>query len=138
MKIGSLYSYRRTGLAAGTVPLTEFGRMGQELGTQIIPASSPQALLSQGVGGQAKGGVERSNGTLPDRLVKKMRLEGIRTMAAAHAYLRQQYLPDHNRRFRREPAKPEDYHRKAPGKRKLDAIFRMQTERTISKDGVVR
>jgi transposase len=115
-------------LAAGTVPLTEFGRMCQELGTKILPASSPQA----------KGRVERSNGTLQDRLVKKMRLQGVRTMAEANQFLWQQYLPDHNRRFRREPAKPEDYHSKAPGKRELDAIFRLKQERTISNDWVVR
>lgn len=114
--------------AAGTAPLTEFGRMCQELGTKIIPASSPQA----------KGRVERSNGTLQDRLVKTMRLAGIRTMAAANAYLLKQYLPDHNRRFCREPAQPQDYHSQAPGKRELDAIFRLKTERTISNDWVVR
>lgn len=117
-----------TELAAGTAPLTEFGRMCQELGTRIIAASSPQA----------KGRVERSNGTLQDRLVKKMRLEGIRTRAEANAYLLKQYLPEHNGRFRREPAQPEDYHRQAPPKRELDAIFRLKTERTISNDWVVR
>lgn len=115
-------------LAAGTAPLTEFGRMCQELGTWIIAASSPQA----------KGRVERSNGTLQDRLVKKMRLRGISTMTEANEYLLQQYLPDHNRRFRRQPARAEDYHRKTPGKRDLDAIFRLKTERTISNDWVVR
>ncbi len=102
--------------------------MCQELGTKIIPASSPQA----------QGRVERSPGTQQDRLVKKMRLEGIRTMAEGHEYLRPQYWPDHNGRFCREPAQPEDYHRPAPGKRELDAIFRRKPERTISQDGVVR
>ena len=113
---------------AGTEPLTEFGRMCQELGTQIIAASSPQA----------KGRVERSHGTQQDRLIKKMRLQRIRTMAEANQYLRQQYLPDHNRRFSWEPAKPEDYHRKAPSKRDLDAIFRLKKERTINHDWIVR
>lgn len=113
---------------AGEVPLTQFGRMCAELGTQIVAASSPQA----------KGRVERNHGTQQDRLIKKMRLQGIRTVAEANEYLRQHYLPDHNRRFRREPAQPEDYHRKAPGKRELDAIFRLGEQRTISQDWVVR
>jgi hypothetical protein len=113
---------------AGEAPLTQFGRMCQELGTEIIPANSPQA----------KGRVERNHGTQQDRLIKKMRLQGIRTLAEANAYLQQHYLPDHNRRFRREAAEPENYHRKAPGKRELDAIFRLQEERTISNDWVVR
>ena len=63
------------------------------LGTGIIGASSPQALLSQGVGGQAKGRVERSNGTQQDRLIKKLRLYRIGTVQAANRYLRQYYLP---------------------------------------------
>jgi Helix-turn-helix domain len=113
---------------AGEVPLTQFGRMCQELGTKTIPANSPQA----------KGRVERNHGTQQDRLIKKMRLKGIRAMAAANRYLRQEYLPDHNRRFRGEAAEPENYHRKAPGKRELDAIFRLQEKRTISNDWVVR
>src|SRR5207247_3423226 len=73
---------------AGTVPLTEFGRMCARLGTRIIGASSPQA----------KGRVERSNGTQQDRLIKKLRLQGICTMEEANRYLRQIYLPDHNGR----------------------------------------
>ena len=60
------------------------------------------------------------------------------TWAAANQYLRQEYLPDHHRRFRWEAAEPENYHRKAPGKRELDAIFRLREERTISNDWVVR
>jgi hypothetical protein len=36
---------------------------------------------------QAKGRVERANGTLQDRLVKEMRLCGIDTIAAGNAFL---------------------------------------------------
>jgi transposase len=112
----------------GEAPLTQFGRMCGKLGVQIIGASSPQA----------KGRVERSNGTQQDRLIKKLRLYGIRTMQAANRYLRQHYLPDHNRRFSREPIAAEDYHRKTPSKRELDAIFRMEQERVIGNDWVVQ
>ena len=112
----------------GTVPVTEFGRICRKLGTKILPANSPQA----------KGRVERNHGTQQDRLIKKLRLAGIRTLPAANQYLRHHYLPDHNRRFRREAAEPQDYHRRAPGKRELDGIFRREQERTISNDWVVR
>lgn len=113
---------------AGEEPLTQFGRMCRKLGTKIIGASSPQA----------KGRVERSHGTQQDRLVKKLRLYQIRTMPEANQYLRQHYLPDHNRRFGRQPASPEDYHRKTPRKAELDAIFRREQERVISNDWVVQ
>jgi transposase len=51
----------------GSEPETQFGRMCRKLGIRIIPAASPQA----------KGRVERHHGTHQDRLIKKMRLEGI-------------------------------------------------------------
>ena len=109
-------------------PLTQFGRMCRKLGVKIIGASSPQA----------KGRVERSNGTQQDRLIKKLRLYRIGTMEAANRYLRQQYLPDHNRRFSREPASAQDYHRHRPSRAELDAAFRMEQQRVISNDWVVQ
>ena len=112
----------------GQEPLTQFGRMCRKLGVKILGASSPQA----------KGRVERSNGTLQDRLIKKLRLYRIRTMEEANRYLRRQYLPDHNRRFSREPASAEDYHRSRPSKAELDAILRMEQERVIGNDWVVQ
>ena len=39
---------------------------------------------------------------------------------------------------RRVAARPEDYHRRAPGATQLDKIFRRESERTISDDWVVR
>jgi len=62
-----------------------------KLGIRIIAASSPQA----------KGRVERSNGTHQDRLVKKLRRQQINSDAAANEYLEKEYLPEHNRRFAR-------------------------------------
>lgn len=112
----------------GEEPLTQFGRMCRKLGVKILGASSPQA----------KGRVERSNGTQQDRLIKKLRLYRIGTMEEANRYLRQHYLPDHNRRFSREPASAEDYHRKRPSHRELDAIFRLEEPRIISNDWVVQ
>ena len=113
---------------AGEAPLTQFGRMCGKLGVRIVGASSPQA----------KGRVERSHGTQQDRLIKKLRLYGIRTMPEANRYLRQRYLPDHNRRFSREPVAAADYHRARPSKAELDAIFRLEQERVISQDWVVQ
>lgn len=112
----------------GVVPVTQFGRMCQSLGIRIIGASSAQA----------KGRVERNHGTHQDRLVKKMRLQAIGANAAANAFLQKEYLPEHNRRFARVPAKPEDYHRPAPSKRELEDVFHLETERSLGNDWVVR
>jgi transposase len=112
----------------GKVPLTQFGRMCQKLGIEIIAASSPQA----------KGRVERVHGVHQDRFIKKLRRKKIRSYEAANEYLEGEYLREHNRRFRREAAKPEDYHRRKPTARELRETFRLETERRISNDWVIR
>jgi hypothetical protein len=112
----------------GEEPITQFGRMCAKLGIEIIAASSPQA----------KGRVERIHGTHQDRLVKKLRRKQITSHQHANLYLEQEYLPEHNRRFARVAAKPEDYHRRAARRTELDRIFRLESERTISDDWVVR
>ncbi len=108
----------------GEVPVTQFGRMCQKLGIQIIAASSPQA----------KGRVERNHGTHQDRLIKKLRRKGIASYEAANQYLEQEYLPQHNRRFARPPAQAEDYHGHKPSRRELREIFRLESRRSISND----
>jgi hypothetical protein len=112
----------------GKVPVTQFGRMCQKLDIRIIAANSPQA----------KGRVERGNGTHQHRLIKKMGRKKIRTHEAANRFLQDEYLADHNRRFARQPAEPQDYHRKAPAARELEQVFCLETERSISNDWVVR
>lgn len=49
---------------------------------------------------QAKGRVERANLTLQDRLVKELRLRGIRTRQAANAFA-PHFIADFNARFAR-------------------------------------
>ena len=112
----------------GKVPVTQFGRMCQKLDIRIIAANSPEA----------KGRVERGNGTHQDRLIKKMGRKKIRTHEAANVFMQGQYLADHNARFAREPASPQDFHRKPPAARDLEQVFCLETERSISNDWVVR
>ena len=112
----------------GEEPVTQFGRMCEKLGIAILAAGSPQA----------KGRVERNHGTHQDRLIKKMRRKKIRTHEQANVYLQQDYLPEHNRRFRCAAAEAEDYHRQAPSAAELGEVFRLESERIISNDWVVR
>ena len=112
----------------GEEPVTQFGRMCEKLGIAIIAAGSPQA----------KGRVERNHGTHQDRLIKKMRRKKIRTHEQANIYLQQEYLPEHNRRFRHVAAEGENYHRQAPSVAELREVFRLESERIISNDWVVR
>jgi hypothetical protein len=112
----------------GEEPVTQFGRMCEKLGIEIIAAGSPQA----------KGRVERNHGTHQDRLIKKMRRKKIRTHEQANEYLQQDYLPEHNERFRCVAAEAENYHRRTPNATELREVFRLESERVIGNDWVVR
>ena len=62
---------------------SQMQRACEELGIQIIFASSPQG----------KGRVERAFNTLQDRLIPELRLQNIKDMAAANKYLHQVFIP---------------------------------------------
>ena len=112
----------------GEAARTQFGQMCERLGIRIIAANSPQA----------KGRVERNHGTHQDRLVKKLRRQRIKTYGEANEYLEKEYLPEHNRRFACPPAAPENYHQPAPRAQALREVFRLEAERVIGNDWVVR
>lgn len=112
----------------GEEPVTQFGRMCEKLGIEILAAGSPQA----------KGRVERNHGTHQDRLIKKMRRKKIRTHEQANVYLQQEYLPEHNARFRCAAAEEENYHRPTPSAAELREVFRLESARVIGNDWVVR
>jgi len=112
----------------GAAPLTQFGRMCAQLGIRIIPASSPQA----------KGRIERNHGTQQDRLVKKLRRQGIAEIARANTFLDTEYWADHNARFAQAPAASDDFHVARPRGLRLDTVFRLEEDRTVSNDWVVR
>jgi hypothetical protein len=82
--------------------------------------------------------VERIHGTHQDRLVKKLRRKEITSHEQANVYLEKEYLPEHNGRFARAAAQPEDYHRRAPRAAEWDRIFRLESPRKIYNDWVVR
>lgn len=111
----------------GLGPQTQVGRALRELDIEYIPAGSPQA----------KGRVERSFGTLQDRLIKQLRLEGIDDMATANAFLREYFIDDYNRRFAIQPASCHDAHRPVGGL-DLDAILSHQETRTVMNDYTIR
>ena len=112
----------------GEAPFSQFRRMCERLGTELILAGSAQA----------KGRVERAHGTHQDRLVKKLRLAGIDDYVAANGYLRREYWPEHNRRFAVQPAEMVDFHEAVPPGMKLDEVFSLEYERTVYNDWVVR
>ena len=70
--------------------------------------------------------------------MKKLRRRGIYSYEGSNVFLEREYLPEHNQRFARGAARPEDYHRKVPCAAELERIFRLESERTVSDEWVVR
>lgn len=104
-------------------PLSEFGRALKELGVELIHAHSPQA----------KGRIERLFGTLQDRLVKEMRLKGIKSIEEANNFL-ESYLPEYNKKFAIKPGKKGDMHRSVPRGIDIDKILCIRTKRALRND----
>jgi transposase len=72
---------------------TQVGRALDHLGVEHIAAYSPQA----------RGRSERAFRTLQDRLPKELALAGVVAMEAANVFIRDVYVPAHNKLFAIEP-----------------------------------
>lgn len=76
-----------------TLKPTQVGRALRRLGIEHILAYSPQA----------RGRSERVNRTLQDRLIKELRVAGVRTIDGANRYLNECFVPNYNAEFGRAP-----------------------------------
>jgi hypothetical protein len=115
-------------LLAKKQPETQFGRAMRELDVELILARSPQA----------KGRVERVNGTLQDRLVKALRRAGIATLDRANEFLEKSFLAEFNQRFAVAPTQTADGHRPLPRTTDLARILSIQEQRVVQNDWTVR
>ena len=107
-------------------PLSQFSRAVNELGVDVIYADSPQA----------KGRIERLFNTFQNRLIKEMRLKGIKTIKQANTFLKY-YLPVYAKRFAVVPANDTDLHRPVLKRADLDAVFCVKTIRVLRNDFTV-
>lgn len=107
-------------------PLSQFERAMKELGVEVKHAHSPQA----------KGRIERLFRTFQDRVVKEMRLRGIKTIEEANKFLAS-YLPFYNKKFAVKPKEKKDIHRDIPKGINLNSILCIKTERILRNDFTV-
>jgi transposase len=119
---------QREGLDRQQMPPTQIARALGELGIVWIPAHSPQA----------KGRIERQFLTAQDRLVKGMRVAGVRSLEEANAYLGNEYLPWWNQTLIVEPACAEDAHRPLGKEQALAAILSHVEKRQVTNDYTIR
>jgi transposase len=114
-------------LLRGDQAQTQFQRAAKELDIEIIHANSPQA----------KGRIERAFRTLQDRLVKELRLNGVKTKEAANMLL-EDFIPRYNERFSKVALKQGDLHRRLPLGIKFRDILCIKDKRTIANDHTIR
>ncbi len=106
---------------------TQFGRAMRELGVTQVFAHSPEA----------KGRVERANGTFQDRLVSEMRLAGASTIGEANSTL-EAFLPRFNKCFGVPAAEPEPAYRPVDPGQDIDGVLCIKEQRRVAKDNTVR
>ena len=106
---------------------TQFTRAMGELGIEQIFASSPQA----------KGRVERMNGTFQDRLVSELRLAGAATIDQANAVLRD-FLPRFNSQFRVPAQQPQVAYRSLASSLHLERVLCFKHLRQVARDNTVK
>lgn len=105
--------------------ITQFGRIVEELGIEMFPASSPQA----------KGRIERLWETLQSRLVTEFRIHHITTMDEANTFLLK-YIQRYNSKFAVEATSKKVVFLKLPKKYNLDELLCVRFDRTIDNAGV--
>ncbi len=107
--------------------LTQFGRALRELGITHVMAHSPEA----------KGRVERANGTFQDRLVAELRLSGASTITEANLVL-WDFLPRFNQRFGVPAAQPGQAYRPMSPGLTLEGILCIKERRRVARDNTVQ
>lgn len=105
--------------------VTQFGRIVEELGIEMFPASSPQA----------KGRIERLWETLQSRLVTEFRINDIKSIDEANKFLIN-YIKKYNSQFSVSPTNSKSVFLKLPKRYNLDELLCVKFERTIDNAGV--
>jgi len=104
---------------------TQIERALGELGINVIPANSPQA----------KGRIEVTFRLFQDRLIKEMRLAGIKNYTEANKFLTEKFLPYYNTRFTHEA---ESGYMPLPKDKNLNLVFCIKKERLVNNDNTVK
>ncbi len=103
---------------------TQIERALKELNIELIHAESPQA----------KGRVERLFRFFQDRLIKEMRLRGIRDYEEANRFLEEEFLPWYNRRYTLEV---ESAYRALAEGIDLRLVFSIRHPRRVKNDNTI-
>ena len=108
--------------------LTQYGYACKQLGVELETTSVSQA----------KGLIERTNGTFQGRLVSELRLNNITTIDEANKYLTDVFVPYFNKRFAMDYNKFESVFEQAPNEEKINYTLAVLTPRKIDNGNSIK
>lgn len=108
--------------------LTQFGYACKQLGVDIETTSVSQA----------KGLIERDNGTFQDRLINELRLNNITTIEGANEYLINIFIPKFNKKFALDYKKFESVYETSPSTEKINYTLAVLTPRKIDNGNSIK
>ena len=108
--------------------LTQFGYACKQLGVDLETTSVSQA----------KGLIERDNGTFQDRLVSELRLNNITTIEEANKYLIEVFVPKFNAKFALDCKKFKSVYETSPSAEEINYTLAILTPRKIDNGNSIR
>ena len=108
--------------------LTQYGYACKQLGTELETSSVSQA----------KGLIERTNGTFQGRLVNELKLNGITTIDETNKYLLEVFVPEFNKRFAMDYNKFESVFEQSPSLEKINYTLAVLTPRKIDNGNSIK
>ena len=108
--------------------LTQYGYACKQLGIGLVTSSVSQA----------KGLIERTNGTFQGRLINELKLHGITTIEEANRYLIDFFVPYFNQRFALDYKKFKSVFETSPSKEKINYTLAILTPRKIDNGNYIK
>ena len=108
--------------------LTQYGYACKQLGIELKTTSVSQA----------KGLIERTNGTFQGRLVNELKLNGITTIEEANKYLTEVFVPYFNERFAMNYKKFPSVFETSPDEEKINYTLSVLTPRKIDNGNAIK
>ena len=108
--------------------LTQYGYACKQLGIDLKTTSVSQA----------KGLIERTNGTFQGRLVNELKLNGITTIEEANKYLKEVFVPKFNSKFAMDYKKFKSVFEESPTLEKINYTLAVLTPRKIDNGNSIK
>ena len=108
--------------------LTQYGYACKQLGIELKTTSVSQA----------KGLIERTNGTFQGRLIQELRLNNITTIEEANKYLTEVFIPYFNKKFALDYKRFESVFEQSPSDEKINYILAVLTPRKIDNGNSIK